>query len=58
MRAVRTVLALALIAMGVLIVVRMLHFPFLASLTGFVLGGAMIALGTLRLRNLYRKPIA
>jgi hypothetical protein len=58
MKGVRTVLALALIVVGATIIVRMIHFPFLTSITGVVLGGAMIALGVLRLHGLYGRHAA
>jgi len=53
MRVVRTVLALAMIVVGSIILTRMMHYPIAASFTGIVLGLAMIALGAIRLRGLY-----
>ncbi|HUA08099.1 MAG TPA: hypothetical protein VMA98_02425 [Candidatus Acidoferrales bacterium] len=53
MRAVRTVLALAMIVVGAIILTRILHYPLAASFTGIVLGLAMIALGAIRLRAIY-----
>jgi hypothetical protein len=52
MLAVRTVIAAGLIAMGVWVIVRMLPYPVAQAYTGFVLGGAMIALGVVRLRQI------
>jgi hypothetical protein len=53
MLALRTVLSVAMIVIGTIIVVRMLPYPISASFTGIVLGGAMIALGIVRLRAIY-----
>ncbi|HTZ55798.1 MAG TPA: hypothetical protein VMB20_12110 [Candidatus Acidoferrum sp.] len=53
MRALRTVLSAAMIVVGGVIIVRMLPYPISASFTGIVLGGAMIALGVVRLRAIY-----
>jgi len=50
MPALRATLAAAMIVAGAVIVVRMLPYPFTASFTGIILGGAMIALGVVRLR--------
>ena len=52
MLAVRTVLAIAMIAMGAFVIVRMLPYPLAQTFTGMVLGGAMIALGFFRLRQI------
>lgn len=49
---VRAVLAVAMIAIGSGIIVRMLAFPIAQTYTGLVLGGAMIALGLFRLRQI------
>lgn len=49
---VRGALALAMIAIGVTIIVRMLPYPIAQTFTGLVLGGALILLGTLRLRQI------
>lgn len=58
MRAVRSVLAVLLIIAGVTIVARMAHYPIAQSVTGIILGLAMIALGAVRLRALYGKSRA
>jgi hypothetical protein len=55
MRLVRTVIALALIVVGAVILSEMLRYQLRYSLTGIVLGGAMIALGAVRLRALYSR---
>lgn len=52
MRAVRAVLAVAMIVVGAIIVARMVHYPVGAAFTGIILGVAMIALGVVRLRML------
>jgi hypothetical protein len=51
--AVRTVLSVAMIVVGAVIIVRMMPYPISASFTGLVLGLAMIALGVVRLRTLF-----
>ncbi|HUN28176.1 MAG TPA: hypothetical protein VMV65_00090 [Alphaproteobacteria bacterium] len=59
MRMIRTVLSLAMIVVGGIVVAQMAHYPIAASFTGIILGLAMIALGTIRLRALYgqsRRP--
>jgi hypothetical protein len=56
MRLLRTLIAVALIALGAVILSEMLHYPLRYSLTGIVVGGAMIALGIMRLRLLYTRP--
>ncbi len=48
----RAFISLGLIALGIYIIARMLHYPFAQSFTGIVLGGAMIALGFVRLRQI------
>ncbi|MGD0967745.1 MAG: hypothetical protein ABR949_05610 [Candidatus Aquilonibacter sp.] len=53
MRAVRTGLAIAMIAIGGYILTRMAHYPIAASFTGIILGLAMVALGAVRLRAMY-----
>ncbi|HTX57835.1 MAG TPA: hypothetical protein VMD47_12120 [Candidatus Acidoferrales bacterium] len=53
MRAVRAVLAVALIVVGAIILARMIHYPIAAGFTGIILGLAMIGLGAVRLRALY-----
>jgi hypothetical protein len=53
MRVVRTILAILLIVVGASIVVQMLHESIRYTLTGIVVGLAMIALGVVRLRALY-----
>ncbi len=53
MFAVRTVLSVAMIGIGAIIIVRMVPYPINASFTGIVLGIAMIALGVIRLRTLF-----
>jgi hypothetical protein len=52
MLALRSVIAVGLILMGAWVIVRMIPFPFAQGFTGWVLGGAMIALGVLRLRQI------
>jgi hypothetical protein len=51
--ALRTVLSIAMIVVGAIIIVRMIPYPISASFTGLILGLAMIALGILRLRTLF-----
>lgn len=53
MFALRTVLSIAMIVVGAIIIVRMIPYPIGASFTGLILGLAMIALGILRLRTLF-----
>jgi hypothetical protein len=53
MRAVRTVLSVALILVGGYILVEMLRYPIKESFTGIILGIAMIALGIVRLGAIY-----
>jgi len=53
MRIIRTVLSLGMIVIGVIVVAQMARYPIAASFTGIILGLAMIALGTVRLRALY-----
>ncbi len=53
MFAVRTALSVAMIVIGAIIIVRMMPYPIGASFTGIVLGIAMIALGAVRLRQLF-----
>ncbi len=53
MLALRTVLSIAMIVVGAIIIVRMIPFPISASFTGLILGFAMIALGIVRLRTLF-----
>ncbi len=48
----RFFIAFALIGLGGYIIFRMLHYPLAQSFTGLVLGGAMIALGILRARQI------
>lgn len=48
---VRAALAAFMILVGAVVVVQMLHYPIAQSFTGIVLGGAMILLGLLRLRQ-------
>ena len=47
----RGVLALLMIVIGAFIVVQMVRYPLAQSFTGIVLGGAMILLGFLRVRQ-------
>ena len=47
----RLILSLLLIVAGIVIVAQMLRYPLAQSFTGLVLGGAMMWLGTLRLRQ-------
>jgi hypothetical protein len=51
--ALRTVLSIAMIVVGAIIIIRMIPYPISASFTGLILGLAMIALGILRLRTLF-----
>jgi putative effector of murein hydrolase LrgA (UPF0299 family) len=51
--ALRTVLSIAMIVVGAIIITRMIPYPISASFTGLILGLAMIALGILRLRTLF-----
>lgn len=53
MFALRTVLSIAMIVVGTVILVRMMPYPISASFTGIILGLAMIALGVVRLRTLF-----
>ncbi len=55
MRIIRTILSLGMIVVGVIVVAQMARYPISASFTGIILGLAMIALGTIRLRALYGK---
>jgi putative effector of murein hydrolase LrgA (UPF0299 family) len=48
----RLVIALVMIAVVGYVVYRMLQYPLAQSFTGLVLGGAMIALGVLRVRQI------
>jgi hypothetical protein len=48
----RAIIAIALILLGAYIIVRMVPFPIAQSLTGIILGIAMIALGVIRLRQI------
>ena len=47
----RGLIALLLIGVGAYVVIQMLRFPIAQSFTGLVLGGAMVLLGLLRLRQ-------
>jgi hypothetical protein len=53
MRIIRTVLSVAMIVIGAIVVAQMSRYPIASSFTGLILGLAMIALGTIRLRALY-----
>lgn len=55
MRVLRALIAVALIVTGVVILSEMLHYSLRYSISGIVLGVAMIALGTIRLRALYAR---
>lgn len=55
MRWLRTAIAAALIVIGAIILIDMLRYPIRYTLTGIVLGAAMIALGVVRLRALYQR---
>ena len=55
MRVIRTLIALALIVTGAVILSEMLHYQLRYSFTGLVLGGAMILLGAVRLRALFAR---
>ena len=55
MRFVRALIAVGLIVVGAVIFGKMLYYPVRYSLTGLVLGAAMIALGVVRLRALYAR---
>jgi xanthine/uracil/vitamin C permease (AzgA family) len=48
---VRGALSVFMIVVGAFVVVQMLRYPLAQSFTGIVLGGAMVLLGTLRLRQ-------
>ena len=48
---VRGALGILLILCGAFIVTRMLQYPIAQSFTGIVLGGAMVLLGFIRLRQ-------
>ncbi len=51
----RSVISLALVIVGAIVLVRMLHIGFgLPELPGIVLGVAVIALGAYRLRQIFR----
>ena len=52
-RTIRTALAIAMIAVGGYILLRMSHYAITASFTGIILGLAMMALGVVRLRAIY-----
>ncbi len=54
MFAIRIVLALAMIVVGIVIIVRMFPYPIHETFTGLVLGAAMIALGAFRLYQIAR----
>ncbi len=47
----RGILSLAMVVIGSMIVVRMFYFPLAQSFVGIVLGGAMMVLGAIRLRQ-------
>lgn len=47
----RGALAVFMIVVGAIVVIQMLRYPLAQSFTGIVLGGAMIALGFIRLRQ-------
>ncbi len=50
----RTVISLALVIVGAIVLVRMLHMGFgIPELPGIVLGAAVIALGAYRLRQIF-----
>lgn len=49
---VRGVLSAAMLVIGAIVVVEMLRYPLAQSFTGIVLGGAMMLLGGLRLRQI------
>ncbi len=51
----RAVISLALVVVGAIVLVRMLHLGFgLPELPGIILGAAVIALGAYRLRQIVR----
>ena len=54
MLAIRTVLALVMIVVGVVLIVRMFPYPIKQTFTGLVLGAAMVALGAFRLLQIVR----
>ena len=51
----RAVISLALVVVGAIVLLRMLHLGFgLPELPGIILGAAVIALGAYRLRQIVR----
>ena len=51
----RAVISLALVVVGAIVLLRMLHLGFgLPELSGIILGAAVIALGAYRLRQIVR----
>jgi len=51
----RAAISLALVIVGAIVLLRMLHLGFgLPELPGIVLGAAIVALGTYRLRQILR----
>ncbi len=51
----RAVISLALVVVGAIVLLRMLHLGFgLPELPGIILGAAVIALGAYRLRQILR----
>ncbi len=47
----RGALSVFTMVVGAVVVIEMLRYPIAQSFTGIVLGGAMILLGTIRLRQ-------
>ncbi|HET9029216.1 MAG TPA: hypothetical protein VFN49_03495 [Candidatus Aquilonibacter sp.] len=47
----RAILAVLMMVIGAFVVIQMLRYPIAQSFTGIVLGGAMVLLGGLRLRQ-------
>ncbi len=48
---VRAALSVLMIVVGAVVLIQMLRYPIAQTFTGVVLGGAMILLGILRLRQ-------
>ena len=48
---VRAALSVFMIVVGAVVLIQMLRYPIAQTFTGVVLGGAMILLGVLRLRQ-------
>jgi hypothetical protein len=52
-RAIRTILAVGMIVVGIIIVIDMARYPIAYTFSGIILGVALIALGIVRLHALY-----